>query len=137
MEIYNEEVKDLLHPDTPSKLISIREDANGDIILAGVKEEVVTNFESMIRSVIYLLALPYILLLSSFHLKVLLAPRFRDDILRNGNRLKLDGYVIFNQFESMFHLRNLAVLVQLTDLYACSVVVLAYLLRQLESVRHD
>ncbi|BBN17879.1 hypothetical protein Mp_7g17660 [Marchantia polymorpha subsp. ruderalis] len=49
VEIYNEEVKDLLHPDTPSKLISIREDANGDIILAGVKEEVVTNFESMIR----------------------------------------------------------------------------------------
>ncbi|KAL2614181.1 hypothetical protein R1flu_025873 [Riccia fluitans] len=49
VEIYNEEVKDLLHPDTPSKLISIREDANGDIILAGVKEEVVTNFDSMIR----------------------------------------------------------------------------------------
>lgn len=49
VEIYNEEIKDLLHPDTPSKSISIREDANGDIVLAGVKEEVVTNFESMIR----------------------------------------------------------------------------------------
>jgi hypothetical protein len=50
VEIYNEEIKDLLHPDTPSKSISIREDANGDIILAGVKEEVVTSFENMIRS---------------------------------------------------------------------------------------
>lgn len=49
VEIYNEEIKDLLHPDTPSKSISIREDANGDIVLAGVKEEVVTNFENMIR----------------------------------------------------------------------------------------
>jgi hypothetical protein len=49
VEIYNEEIKDLLHPDTPSKSISIREDANGDIILAGVKEEVVTSFENMIR----------------------------------------------------------------------------------------
>nr|PNR57756.1 hypothetical protein PHYPA_004750 [Physcomitrium patens] len=49
VEIYNEEIKDLLHPDTPSRSISIREDANGDIVLAGVKEEVVTSFESMIR----------------------------------------------------------------------------------------
>ncbi|KAG0618575.1 hypothetical protein M758_4G074800 [Ceratodon purpureus] len=49
VEIYNEDIKDLLHPDTPSKSISIREDANGNIILAGVKEEVVTDFESMIR----------------------------------------------------------------------------------------
>jgi hypothetical protein len=49
VEIYNEEIKDLLHPDTPSKSISIREDAKGDIVLAGVKEEIVTNFESMIR----------------------------------------------------------------------------------------
>lgn len=39
----------MLHPDTPSKSISIREDAKGDIVLAGVKEEVVTNFENMIR----------------------------------------------------------------------------------------
>jgi len=51
VEIYNEDIKDLLHPDTPSKSITIREDAKGDIVLAGVKEEVVTNFESMIRYV--------------------------------------------------------------------------------------
>lgn len=49
VEIYNDEIKDLLHPDTPPKAISIREDANGDIILAGVREEEVTNFKSMIR----------------------------------------------------------------------------------------
>jgi hypothetical protein len=49
VEIYNEEIKDLLHPDTPSKSISIREDANGDIILAGVKEEVVTDYDCMTR----------------------------------------------------------------------------------------
>ena len=49
VEIYNEEIKDLLHPDIPSKSISIREDASGNIVVAGVKEEVVTNFESMIR----------------------------------------------------------------------------------------
>jgi kinesin family protein 4/21/27 len=42
----------LLHPATPSKSISVREDAHGDIILAGVKEEVVTSFENMIRSLL-------------------------------------------------------------------------------------
>lgn len=49
MEIHNEEIKDLLHPETPSKSIFIREDANGDIILAGVREEVVTSFEDMMK----------------------------------------------------------------------------------------
>ncbi|XP_024518424.1 chromosome-associated kinesin KIF4A isoform X1 [Selaginella moellendorffii] len=49
VEIYNEEIKDLLHPDTPSKSISIREDANGDIILAGVKDEAVFTYEDMMR----------------------------------------------------------------------------------------
>ncbi|XP_024392703.1 uncharacterized protein [Physcomitrium patens] len=53
VEIYNDEIKDLLHPDTPPKAISIREDANGDIILAGVREEEVTNFKSMIRFLEY------------------------------------------------------------------------------------
>ncbi|CAM6010226.1 unnamed protein product [Sphagnum balticum] len=53
VEIHNEEIKDLLHPATPSKSISVREDAHGDIILAGVKEEVVTSFENMIRCLEY------------------------------------------------------------------------------------
>jgi hypothetical protein len=54
VEIHNEEIKDLLHPATPSKSISVREDAHGDIILAGVKEEVVTSFENMIRMMCFL-----------------------------------------------------------------------------------
>ncbi|GBG60665.1 hypothetical protein CBR_g11890 [Chara braunii] len=49
VEIYNEDIKDLLHPDTPNKSIAIREDANGDIILAGVRDVVVTNYDDMIR----------------------------------------------------------------------------------------
>ena len=39
IEIYNEEVRDLLHPATSSKEIAIRERADGTILLAGVKEE--------------------------------------------------------------------------------------------------
>ena len=35
LEIYNEEVRDLLHPRTASKSISIREDAAGGIFVMG------------------------------------------------------------------------------------------------------
>ncbi|KAI5078628.1 hypothetical protein GOP47_0006299 [Adiantum capillus-veneris] len=49
VEIHNEEIKDLVHPETPSKSIFIREDANGDLVLAGVREEVVTSFEDMMK----------------------------------------------------------------------------------------
>jgi len=42
IEIYNEEVRDLLHPATSSKEIAIRERADGTILLAGVKEKTVT-----------------------------------------------------------------------------------------------
>ncbi|KAJ7294579.1 hypothetical protein O6H91_Y247800 [Diphasiastrum complanatum] len=50
VEIYNEEIKDLLHPETPSKSIFIREDTNGDIILAGVMEERVSTFDGMMSA---------------------------------------------------------------------------------------
>ena len=40
LEIYNEEIHDLLRPATGVKAINIREDAAGDISLAGVHEEV-------------------------------------------------------------------------------------------------
>ena len=43
LEIYNEEVKDLLHPKTPSKSISIREDAAGGIFVLGVQERAVSS----------------------------------------------------------------------------------------------
>ena len=42
IEIYNEEVRDLLHPATSSKEIAIRERADWTILLAGVKEKTVT-----------------------------------------------------------------------------------------------
>jgi hypothetical protein len=47
VEIYNEEIKDLLHPD--GKQIAIREDASGEIVLAGVREEVVNCYDDMLR----------------------------------------------------------------------------------------
>eukprot|EP00743_Colponemidia_sp_Colp-15_P008614 GILK01009374.1.p1 GENE.GILK01009374.1~~GILK01009374.1.p1 ORF type:complete len:1490 (-),score=407.64 GILK01009374.1:108-4577(-) len=47
LEIYNEDVKDLLHPETPSKSIAIREDANGGILVVGVQEEAVNSFDEM------------------------------------------------------------------------------------------
>ena len=39
IEILNEEVRDLLHPEVPSKAISIRERADGAILVSGIKEE--------------------------------------------------------------------------------------------------
>ncbi|KAL1508618.1 hypothetical protein AB1Y20_004715 [Prymnesium parvum] len=49
LEIYNEEVKDLLHPRTPSKAISIREDRAGDIFVLGVREVAVGSCEEMLH----------------------------------------------------------------------------------------
>eukprot|EP00947_MAST-08B_sp_MAST-8B-sp1_P006670 g6670.t1 len=43
LEIYQESVRDLLHPETPSKEIAIREAADGSILVAGAKEAVVTS----------------------------------------------------------------------------------------------
>ena len=37
LEIYNEEVKDLLYPRTPTKSITIREDSAGDIFVHGAQ----------------------------------------------------------------------------------------------------
>ena len=35
--MHNEEVRDLLHPDTATKAISIRERADGAIVVSGIK----------------------------------------------------------------------------------------------------
>jgi hypothetical protein len=51
IEIYNEELKDLLHPATSTKDIAIREDGDGSIILAGVKEQVVSSYEDTMRCI--------------------------------------------------------------------------------------
>eukprot|EP00966_Prymnesium_polylepis_P136585 3155872-Prymnesium_polylepis.2 len=49
LEIYNEEVLDLLHPRTPAKAITIREDRAGDIFVHGVREVEVGTREELIR----------------------------------------------------------------------------------------
>eukprot|EP01012_Entosiphon_sulcatum_P067332 TRINITY_DN9697_c0_g1_i4.p1 TRINITY_DN9697_c0_g1~~TRINITY_DN9697_c0_g1_i4.p1 ORF type:complete len:865 (+),score=189.93 TRINITY_DN9697_c0_g1_i4:336-2930(+) len=43
MEIYNESLRDLLHPSISSKAITIREDQEGGIIVCGAKEERATT----------------------------------------------------------------------------------------------
>lgn len=35
VEIYNEELRDLLHPETTSKQLAIREDGEGNIVITG------------------------------------------------------------------------------------------------------
>jgi len=49
LEIYNEEIRDLLHPDTPSKSIAIREGDGGSVFVVGVGEEGVGGAEGMHR----------------------------------------------------------------------------------------
>jgi len=43
VEIYNEEIRDLLHPEVPSKDIGLREDAQGRIFFVGAREEAVSS----------------------------------------------------------------------------------------------
>lgn len=43
IELYNDECKDLLHPEIPSRDIMIREDKHGRIFFTGAREEVVTS----------------------------------------------------------------------------------------------
>jgi Kinesin motor domain len=45
IEIYNDECKDLLHPDISSREIIIREDKDGKIFLTGAREEAVSSAE--------------------------------------------------------------------------------------------
>ncbi|TMW60724.1 hypothetical protein Poli38472_000766 [Pythium oligandrum] len=49
IEIYNEELRDLLHPETTSKQLSIREDGEGNIVTSGVKSEVAQSKEAVFR----------------------------------------------------------------------------------------
>jgi Kinesin motor domain len=49
IEIYNDEVKDLLHPDILSRDIFIREDKMGKIFFTGAREEVVLNVENALE----------------------------------------------------------------------------------------
>jgi hypothetical protein len=45
LEIYNDECKDLLHPEVPSRDIVIREDKDGKIFFTGAREEIVHSVE--------------------------------------------------------------------------------------------
>ncbi|KAL3673873.1 hypothetical protein V7S43_001560 [Phytophthora oleae] len=52
VEIYNEELRDLLHPETTSKQLVIREDAEGNIVIAGVKSEPAESKEAVFRHLV-------------------------------------------------------------------------------------
>lgn len=49
VEIYNEEIRDLLHPETPSKQMRIRENEKGQVIVQGVQALGVTSSEDVYR----------------------------------------------------------------------------------------
>ncbi|KAJ9439224.1 Kinesin-like protein KIN-4A, partial [Diplonema papillatum] len=49
IEIYNEALKDLLRPSTPSRHLQIREDSSGEIVVTGVYEQEVSSCEDMIQ----------------------------------------------------------------------------------------
>lgn len=54
LEIYNEEVMDLLSPTSAKSIafrsiLTVREDANGSIYVAGITEEKITSFEHLMR----------------------------------------------------------------------------------------
>ncbi|KAI9995996.1 hypothetical protein PInf_013174 [Phytophthora infestans] len=52
VEIYNEELRDLLHPETTSKQLAIREDGEGNIVIAGVKSEPADSMEAVFRHLV-------------------------------------------------------------------------------------
>ncbi|OWZ12363.1 Kinesin [Phytophthora megakarya] len=52
VEIYNEELRDLLHPETTSKQLVIREDGEGNIVIAGVKSELADSKEAVFRHLV-------------------------------------------------------------------------------------
>jgi hypothetical protein len=49
LEIYNENIKDLLNPNTSAKSLAVREDDNKGMVVVGIKEEIVTCYQDMIR----------------------------------------------------------------------------------------
>jgi hypothetical protein len=49
MEIYNENIKDLLNPNSSNKSLTVREDDTKGMVVVGIKEEVVTCYQDMIR----------------------------------------------------------------------------------------
>jgi hypothetical protein len=52
LEIYNEEMRDLLHPEIPPRDISIREDHMGRIFFTGAREEIGTSVQDVFKYVV-------------------------------------------------------------------------------------
>ncbi|RLN86889.1 hypothetical protein BBJ28_00002138 [Nothophytophthora sp. Chile5] len=52
VEIYNEELRDLLHPETPSRQLAIREDGEGNIVVAGAKSEPADSKAAVFRHLV-------------------------------------------------------------------------------------
>ena len=53
LEIYNDECRDLLHPEIPSRDIALREDKEGRMFFTGAREEIVTDKKVCRADVIY------------------------------------------------------------------------------------
>lgn len=49
IEIYNDECRDLIHPEIPTRDIMIREDKHGRIFFTGAREEIVSNAKTAIQ----------------------------------------------------------------------------------------
>lgn len=49
LEIYNDECRDLLHPDIPTRDIVLREDKEGRMFFTGAREEVVPDVSTALR----------------------------------------------------------------------------------------
>ncbi|KAL1495803.1 hypothetical protein AB1Y20_016664 [Prymnesium parvum] len=49
LELYNEEIRDLLDPGKERGAIAVREDVNGNVAIVGAEEEVVTSSEAMLQ----------------------------------------------------------------------------------------
>jgi len=49
LEIYNDECRDLLHPEIPTTDIALREDKDGKIFFTGAREELVTGTNAALR----------------------------------------------------------------------------------------
>ncbi|RLN75703.1 hypothetical protein BBJ28_00001794, partial [Nothophytophthora sp. Chile5] len=52
VEIYNEELRDLLHPETPSRQLAIREDGEGNIVVSGAKSEPADSKAAVFRHLV-------------------------------------------------------------------------------------
>lgn len=53
IELYKENIKDLLHPDTPSSNITIQNDSNGTPVVTGISKYHITNLNMILELLQY------------------------------------------------------------------------------------